>query len=241
MDATLGYSGIQKGKRGVKRKRIKLCDRVLPSYTKGEEIFNMVTHIVGGAMGIATLVLCVIKAALGGSALGVVCGAIFGASMIMLYTVSSVYHGLRRGTAKKVLQIIDHCTIYFLISGTYTPMLLCALAPKYPVSAWVTFGAVWGLTALSVTLTAIDIEKYKVFSMISYIGMGWAIIFSVGKMFEAIGAIGFGLLLAGGLLYTGGVLFFKAGKHKRYFHSIFHIFVILGSLTHALCVIFFAV
>lgn len=225
----------------IRRKRTKLKDRVLPSYTKGEEIFNMVTHIVGGAIGIATLVLCVIKAAFAQSAIGIVCGAVFGASMTALYTVSSVYHGLRVGTAKKVLQVLDHCTIYFLIAGTYTPMLLCALAKDYPLSAWITFAAVWGLTALSITLTAIDIAKYKVFSMISYIGMGWAIIFSIKQMYAAIGPVGFALLLAGGLLYTGGVLFFKAGSTRRYFHSIFHIFVLLGSVTHSLCVIFFAI
>jgi hemolysin III len=243
MDATrnsyangLSAQGIKR----IKRKRIKLCDRILPSYTKGEEIFNMVTHIVGGAIGIITLALCVIKAALGANVSGIICGAVFGVSMIMLYTVSSIYHGLRHGTAKKVFQIIDHCTIYFLIAGTYTPMLICALAPTHPVSAWITFAGVWGLTALSVTLTAIDIAKYKVFSMVSYIGMGWAIIFSIKHMFDAIGPVGFSLLLSGGLLYTGGVLFFKAGGKKRYFHSIFHIFVILGSISHALCVLFFA-
>ena len=225
----------------IKRKRTKLKDRILPSYTKGEEIFNMVTHIVGGAIGIATLVLCVIKATLSQSISDIVCSAVFGLSMIALYTVSSVYHGLRVGTAKKVLQVLDHCTIYFLIAGTYTPMLVCALAKSHPVSAWITFAAVWGLTALSITLTAIDIAKYKVFSMISYIGMGWAIIFSIKHMYDALGPVGFLLLLGGGILYTGGVIFFKFGTTRRYFHSIFHIFVILGSISHSLCVLFFAV
>ena len=223
----------------TRKKRIKLCDRVLPRYTKGEEIFNMVTHIVGGSIGVAALLLCVLFAAWDGNVLGIVCGAIFGVSMITLYTMSSIYHGLRAGTGKKVFQIIDHCTIYFLIAGTYTPILLCSLANAHPVAAWITFGAVWGLTALSVTLTAIDLEKYKVFSMISYLGMGWAIIFSIKWTFDAIGPIGFTLLLGGGLLYTGGVLFFKAGRTKKYFHSIFHIFVLLGSVTHLLCVLFF--
>lgn len=224
----------------IKRKRIKLCDRVLPSYTKGEEIFNMVSHIVGAGLGVVTLVACVLVSAIKGSILGIVCGAIFGVSMIMLYTMSSIYHGLRAGTAKKVFQIIDHCTIYFLIAGTYTPMLLCALAKQYPVSAWITFAAVWALTAVSVTLTAIDIEKYKAFSMVSYIGMGWAIIFSIVNMYRAIGPVGFAILLGGGVLYTGGVLFFRVGGKKRYFHSIFHIFVLLGSIAHSLCVVLYA-
>ena len=239
MDVLLGADKYIKTEK-TKKKRIKLCDRILPPYTKGEEIFNMVSHIVGGAIGVVSLVLCVVVAALNSNVLGIVCGSVFGVSMIMLYTMSSIYHGLRVGTAKKVFQIIDHCTIYFLIAGTYTPMLLCALAKEHPVSAWITFAVVWGLTALSVTLTAIDIEKYKVFSMISYIGMGWAIIFSIKHMFDAIGPVGFSLLLAGGLLYTGGVLFFKAGGKKKYFHSIFHLFVLLGSITHSLCILFFA-
>jgi hemolysin III len=223
-----------------KKRRIKLCDRALPNYTRGEEIFNMVTHIVGGGIGVIALVLCVLVSAFAGDALAVVCGAIFGVSMITLYSASSIYHGLRPGTAKKVFQVLDHCTIYFLIAGTYTPMLVCALAKTHPLSAYVTLAVVLGLTALSITLTAIDLEKYKIFSMISYIGMGWAIIFSIKAMFDTIGPVGFSLLLSGGLLYTGGTLFFKFGSKKRYFHSIFHIFVLLGSITHALCVILFA-
>ena len=227
--------------RARSKKRTPLRERVLPNYTRGEEVFNMVTHIVGAALGVLTTLACVLKGALLGEALSVVCGAVFGASMITLYTMSSIYHGLYVGTAKKVFQIIDHCTIYFLIAGTYTPMLLCALARSHPLSASLTFALIWSLTALSVTLTAIDIEKYKVFSMASYIGMGWAIIFSAKQMLDAIGISGFALLLAGGVLYTGGVLFFRLGSKKRYFHSIFHVFVILGSIAHALCVLIFAI
>ncbi len=112
--------------------RIKLKDRKLPDYTKGEEIMNMVTHIVGGALGVVTLILCVIQAALHQNGYGVVGSCIFGVSMILLYTMSSVYHGLRPGMGKKVMQVIDHCTIYFLISGTYTPIAISALRPVSP-------------------------------------------------------------------------------------------------------------
>ncbi len=222
-----------------KRRRLKLCERCLPNYTRGEEIFNMVSHIVGGGLGVVTLALCVIISALKGNSLGIICGAVFGISMIALYAMSSIYHGLPHGTAKKVFQIFDHCTIYFLIVGTYTPTLLCCLAELYPVRAYVTLAAVWGLTVLSVTLTAIDIEKYKTLSMTAYLGLGWAIIFSITHIFEALGTVGFSLLLGGGILYTAGVLFFKAGKNKKYCHSVFHLFVLAGSLTHALCVILF--
>ncbi|MBE6531862.1 MAG: hemolysin III family protein [Ruminococcaceae bacterium] len=219
--------------------RTKIKDRILPIYTNGEEIFNMVTHIVGGAIGIAVLVICVFISTLKGSALGVVCSAIFGVSMIALYTMSSIYHGLRTNTSKKVFQIIDHCTIYFLIAGTYTPMLACGLAQTAPVAAWVTLAAVWILAAVATTLTAIDLKKYKVFSMICYVCMGWAIIFSIKQMYDFLGAAGFWLLLGGGIFYTGGIVFYNLGKKIKYFHSIFHIFTLFGSILHALCVMFY--
>ena len=219
--------------------RTKLKDRILPTYTRGEEIFNMVTHIVGGGFGVITLAVCVILAAIKGNAVGVVCSAIFGASMIVLYTASSLYHGIRREDAKKVFQVLDHCTIYFLIAGTYTPMLLCSLIKVAPTAAILTLIAVWSLAILATTLTAIDLQKYKVFSMICYIAIGWAIIFSIKPMYEALTPAGFWLLLSGGIAYTLGAVLFKVGKHVKYFHSIFHIFVIMGSVLHALCIVFY--
>jgi len=219
--------------------RIKLKDRTLPVYTRGEEVFNMVTHIVGGAVGIAALVFCVMISVLHGNGVGVICSVVFGVSMITLYTMSSIYHGLRTDLSKKVFQVIDHCTIYFLIAGTYTPILVCKLAGSYPTEACLTFAAVWGLCVIATTLTAIDMTRYKVFSMICYIGMGWSIIFSITKTYEVLGAEGFALLLGGGLLYTFGVLFYQAGKKKKYFHSIFHIFVLLGSISQTLCIMFY--
>ena len=217
-----------------------LKDRLLPVYTRGEEIFNMVTHIVGGGIGVITLALCIVASLLKGSTVALVSGIIFGVSMIALYSISSIYHGLREGTAKKVLQIIDHCTIYFLIAGTYTPMLLCALVKTNRIAAIITLIAVWGLTALAITLNAIDLKKYKVFSMVCYIGIGWAIIFSIKDMFMSLPPAGFWLLLSGGIVYTAGTIFYKAGKNVKYLHSVFHIFVVVGSILHALSVILFA-
>ncbi len=217
-----------------------LRDRRLPAYTKGEEIFNMVTHIVGGGIGVLTLVFCLIVSAFKNSAVAAVTSVIFGVSMIAVYSISSVYHGLREGTAKKVLQVLDHCTIYFLIAGTYTPMLMCGLVRTNPTAAFITLFAVWGLTILAITLNAIDLKKYKAFSMVCYIGIGWAIIFSIGDMYRALTPVGFWLLLSGGVVYTLGTGFYKFGKNKKYFHSIFHIFVVVGSILHSLSVIFFA-
>ena len=153
------------------QKRIKLKDRLLPDYTRGEEIMNMVTHIVGGGLGIIALVICVIKAVLAGNTLGIAGSAVYGGTMVILYSVSSVYHGLRPSTGKKVMQIIDHCTIYFLICGTYTPILLSAFVPVYPLLGWGLLAVEWILAALAATLTAIDLKKYNVFSMMDSWGI----------------------------------------------------------------------
>ena len=222
------------------KKRTKLSDRKLPDYYKGEEIMNMVTHIVGGALGIAALTLCVIFAALNDNVYGVVGSAIYGGCMVALYSLSSVYHGLRPGMAKKVLQVLDHCTIYFLIAGTYTVVALSALRPVYPTLGWGMFAFQWALTALSVTLTAIDLKKYQVFSMICYICMGWAILPFMGQTLAALTKPGFILLLAGGISYTIGAVLYGIGSKKHWMHSVFHIFVVLGSLLQFLCILFYA-
>lgn len=224
--------------------RTKLADRTLPDYTKGEEIFNMVSHIVGGAVGVTALVLCVIFAALHGNVYGVVGSAIYGATMITLYTMSSVYHGLSpRLMAKKVMQVLDHCTIYFLIAGTYTPVALCNIREYNAVLGWSIFGVIWAMAALGITLTAIDLKKYSKFSMICYLGMGWCIIFTAPLLPEILGVGGVGFLLAGGIAYTIGAVLYAVGKKKKlkYMHSIFHLFVVAASILHFFCILFYVV
>ena len=220
-------------------KRTKLSDRLLPDYTKGEEIFNMTSHIVGGGLGVLALVLCVVFSALRRDPRAITGSCIYGVSLIALYTMSSVYHGLRAGTAKKVLQVLDHCTIYFLIAGTYTPVLFCAIRPASPTTAWVLFAVVWGCAALATTLTAIDLKKYAVFSMICYIGMGWCIVLALKQVILAMGLGGFLLMLAGGIAYTIGAVLYGLGRTHRYMHSIFHLFVVLGSILQFFSIIFF--
>lgn len=219
--------------------RIRLKDRPLPDYTKGEEIFNMVSHIVGGAIGVAALVLCIIFSAVHKNGYGLAGSIVYGISMITLYTMSSVYHGLKEGTAKRVMQVLDHCTIYLLIAGTYTPILLSAMRPIDPVASWVLLGVVWGLAALAITLTAIDLKKYAVFSMICYIGMGWCIIIKVPLLIQAVGWGGFWMILAGGLCYTMGAVLYGLGRTRRYMHSIFHLFVVAGSVLHLLAILIY--
>ena len=221
-------------------KRTRLHDRHLPNYTKGEDTMNMVTHIVGGGLAIAITVLCILKAALGGNVYGVVSSAIYGGAMILLYTMSSVYHGLKPGTGKKVLQVLDHCTIYFLIAGTYTPIALSAIRPVYPAIGWGLAAFEWALTALAVTLTAIDLKKYNVFSMICYIGMGWAVLPFVKQAMDVLSKPGFLFLLFGGISYTLGAILYGIGSKKRWFHSVFHIFVVIGSLLQFICILFYA-
>ncbi|MBQ2765256.1 MAG: hemolysin III family protein [Firmicutes bacterium] len=219
--------------------RIPLAQRQLPVYTIGEERMNMITHIIGGAIGVAVLVFCILIAASHDNVWGIVGGSIYGASLIALYTVSSVYHGLKPGFAKKVMQVVDHCTIYFLIAGTYTPILLSAIRPLYPTLSWVIFGAQWGIALIAAALTAIDLKKYSKFSMFCYLLMGWMVILALKPTLEAVGWAGFWWLLAGGIFYTVGAVLYALGKKKKYFHSVFHIFVDLGSITQAVCILFY--
>jgi len=220
-------------------KRTKLSDRQLPDYTAGEECMNMVTHIVGGGLAVIALIVCCWVAALHQTLCGILCAAIYGISMVALYCMSSIYHGLRPCTGKKVLQVLDHCTIYFLIAGTYTPIALVAIRPVYPILGWGLTVFQWALTALAVTLTAIDLKKYNAFSMICYICMGWAILPFMRQAQEVLGAAGFSFLLAGGIAYTIGAILYGVGSKKHWFHSIFHVFVVLGSALQLVCIIFY--
>lgn len=222
-------------------KRIKLKDRVLPDYTRGEEIFNMVSHIVGAGFGIIALALCVTKSFLNHDAFQIVTSFIYGFSIIILFSISSIYHGLIPITAKKVFQVIDHCSIFFLIAGTYTPIALCAIRSYKSFLGWGIFAFVWAMTALGVTLNAIDLKKYSIFSNICYLAVGWCVIFVVKDAIAVIGVNGFWWLLSGGISYTiGAVLYGIAGKSvHRYMHSVFHIFVVIGCVLQFICIFFY--
>ena len=217
--------------------RTKLRDRAMPVYTRGEELFNMVSHIVGGAIGVAALVLCIVVSAVHHNGYGLAGSIVYGLSMIVLYTMSSVYHGLGDGMAKRVMQVLDHCTIYLLIAGTYTPILLSAMRPLDPVASWVLLGVVWGLAAVAITLTAIDLKRFAVFSMACYIGMGWCIVVKLPLLIRAVGWGGFWLILLGGVCYTVGAVLYGMGRTKKYMHSVFHLFVVAGSVLHLLAIL----
>ncbi|MBQ2938117.1 MAG: hemolysin III family protein [Clostridia bacterium] len=220
--------------------RTKLADRVLPVYTKGEEIFNMVSHIVGAALGLVALVLCIVFAAIHSNASGVISAVIYGITMIILYTMSSIYHGLKpERKAKKVFQVLDHCSIFLLIAGSYTPFCLVTFREYDAVLGWTIFGIIWGMAILGIVLNSIDIKKYKVFSMICYLAMGWCVVFTANLLPQLLGIPGVVLLVAGGIAYTIGAILYGVGKKKKYMHSIFHLFILLGSMLQFFCILLY--
>ena len=218
----------------INKPRTSITDRKLPSYTKEEEIFNTVTHIIGGVFGIAVLVLCTVFSALHSNISGIVSGIIYGFSMITVYTVSSVYHGLdaeRACTAKKIMQIIDHCDIYGLIIGTYAPVVLTYFRKEHPLAAWLSFGTVCIFSVIGIIFTSVDFKKYAVISYGAYFVAGWSILLNMYLLFKTYSPEFVILLIAGGAVYTSGMIFYVLEKKNfKYGHSIFHIFILCGSV-----------
>lgn len=218
-------------------KRIPIKERELPNYTRGEEWTNMATHIFGAILGVVILLYGLVLSLPQHDPWAVAGSIIYGTSIIGLFSVSSIYHGMRTCTAKKVMRSIDHCTIYLLIAGTYTPILLSAIRPDQPLLAWVIFGLEWGVAILAITLTAIDLKKYAKFSMFCYLAMGWLIVIAIKPTIEAITWNGFWWLLSGGIVYTIGAVLYVIGKKKKYIHSLFHVFVDIACVLQAVCIL----
>lgn len=202
-------------------------------YTLGEEIFNSVSHGVGGGLSIAGTVVLIVLAAIYSNAWGVVSSAIFGASLIILYTMSTLYHAITNPRAKAFFRIMDHNTIFFLIAGTYTPI---TLVPLRGALGWVLFGIVWGVAVLGIVFNSIDLEKFRKPSVVCYIAMGWVIVIAIKPMLQKVSPLSLWFLLIGGLFYTVGVIFYVK-KKKKYFHSIWHLFTIAGSVFHYFAVV----
>ena len=220
--------------------RVKLADRILPTYTKGEEIFNMVSHIVGATLGIIAIVLGVIFASIHGNGYGIAASIVYGITLILLYTMSSIYHGLSpKRYSKKVFQVLDHCSIFLLIAGSYTPFALCIFREYNPIIGWTIFSIIWTMAIIGIIFNSIDIKKYKTFSMICYIAMGWCIIFTANLLPKLLGTAGLILLVSGGIAYTIGAILYGVGKKKKYMHSIFHMFILLGSILQFFCILLY--
>lgn len=215
-------------------KRIKLKDRLLPKYTLSEELVNAISHGAGALFGIAVLLMCIVKSVQSQSPASMVGSIIYGVCMIVLYTISTVYHALVPGTGKKVMQVLDHCSIYILIAGTYTPILLSAFIPNSPVIGWSLLGLQWGVAILAIVLNAIDLERYRVFSYTAYIVMGWSIIFFYPQAMALIDYRGLLYILLGGISYTVGAVLYAIGSRRSWFHSVFHFFVLAGSFLQFL-------
>ena len=219
--------------------RIPLRERQLPAYTHGEEIMNMVTHIVGGSAGLLILVGSVLIGAKHRDPWAITAGSIYGFLTCCLFVISSVYHGLPDGMGKRVMQVIDHCTIYFMIAGTYTPILLVGIRRESPAAAWTVFGIEWGCAIAAAVFTAIDLKKYSKMSMVCYLAMGWAVVAILKPTIRILTVPGFLWLLSGGLCYTVGAVLYGLGKKHRYMHSVFHLFVNAGSLLQAIAILLY--
>lgn len=203
--------------------------------TLGEEIANAVSHGVGSLLAIAACVILIVRSAFHSTAIGVVSASIYGASLIILYTFSSLYHSLTNRKAKSVFRIFDHCSIFFLILGTYTPICLWMLKGAL---GWTLFGINAFCTALGIVLNSINLKKFQKISMVLYILMGWSVIVSIKNVIAIIPFSGMMFLLIGGLLYTFGIIFYKM-KNVKYMHFIWHLFVLGGSIVHYFFVLFY--
>lgn len=203
-------------------------------YTLGEEIFNAVSHGTGGLLAIAGTVVLIVAAAIYSDAWGVVSSAIYGASMIILYTMSTLYHAITNKKAKTFFRIMDHNTIFFLIAGTYTPY---TLVPLRGALGWTLFGIIWGAAIIGIVFNSISLEKARKLSLVCYVAMGWAIIFAIKPMIQSVPKISLIFLLIGGVFYTAGIVFY-AIKRIKYFHSVWHLFTIGGTVFHYFSILF---
>ena len=199
----------------------------LPLYTLGEEIFHAVSHGIGAGLSVAAMALLLIKAQ---GALAWVSVFIFGLSMVLLYTISCIYHSLSRRTeGKKVLRVIDHCNVYLLVWGTYMPVALLGVGGAL---GWALFGLTAAFTALGVTLTAISVDRFKGPQVICHLVSGWSILIGIPQLLQTMGSAGVRFLILGGVMYTVGSVLYGLGSRKRYIHSVFHIFCLLGTFFH---------
>lgn len=203
-------------------------------YTLGEEIFNAVSHGTGSLLSIGGTVVLIVFTAIYADAWAVVSSAIYGASLIILYTMSTLYHAITNEKAKKFFRIMDHNTIFFLIAGTYTPITLSILRSSL---GWTLFGVVWGAAILGIVLNSIDLEKFRKPSVVCYVMMGWVVIFAIKPLLGAMPKISLIFLFLGGAFYTVGIIFYSIKKIK-YFHSIWHLFTVAGSVFHYFSIFF---
>ncbi len=214
-----------------------LLDKVpLVSYSRGEEIANSLSHAAGAVFSVLVLVLCVVKAARSGDKMAITAAVIYGISILVLYTASTLYHSFPDGKVKKILRILDHSMIFLLIAGSVTPFAMVSIYALSPTRGWIMFIIAWTGLIVGILATVIDFEKSKVLDMILYIGLGWSMILVTFPLMKYIPRTPLYLMFFGGFLYTAGVIFYGIGKKKKYMHFVFHLFVMLGSAAHFWCI-----
>lgn len=201
----------------------------IPRYSLGEELMNSITHGIGACLGIAALVLCIVKSCNPLDGYKLASSIVFGSTTTLLYLMSCLYHALKVNRAKRVFRVIDHCTIFLLIAGTYTPYTLITLRG---LTGWVLFGVVWGVGILGIVLNAVSLRRFAKMSVACYIALGWVVLFASRQLIASLAPAGLWLLLAGGIAYTIGAVLYGIGSKKPYFHSIFHFFCLIGTALH---------
>lgn len=199
------------------------------------ERFNSISHLIGAVAALAGLVVVVVVAAQQGDPWKIVSFSVYGATLFFLYTVSTLYHSLR-GRAKQIFRKLDHYSIYFLIAGTYTPFTLVTLRGAW---GWTIFGVIWGLAAVGIALESLPQTGNRVLSLAVYILMGWLVLLALKPLLEALPWAGFVWLLVGGICYTGGVVFYLFDEKIRHFHGVWHLFVLAGSISHYVTILFY--
>ena len=208
----------------------------IPKYTLGEELMNSITHGVGACLGVAALVLCIVKSCNPLNGYKLASSIVFGVTTTLLYLMSCLYHALKVNRAKRVFRVIDHCTIFLLIAGTYTPYTLITLRG---LTGWILFGIVWGVGILGIVLNAISLRRFAKLSVACYIALGWVVLFASKQLVSSLAPGGLWLLLSGGIAYTVGAILYGIGSKKRYFHSVFHFFCLIGTALHFFSIYFY--
>lgn len=210
--------------------RTPLKDRPFPDYSRREELFNSVSHACGVVVALVLMWIAVRAAMQCGKPYALVSSVVYVSSLLVMFLVSSVYHGLPKGTPKQVMRVVDHCNIFVTIAGTYTPIMMLGVLPINPAMAWSILAVEWGVAVIGVVLNAIDLKKYAKFSMVCYLAMGWCVVISLKDTVAAMTWPGFSYILGGGVAYTIGAVLYLIGKRKPYRHFVFHLFVLLAAV-----------
>ena len=216
--------------------RMDKAKEYLPHYTLGEEIFNSVSHGVGVALACVGFGILIVLSALYGDAWAVSSSIVYSFSLFALYLASTLYHACPNRRVKGVLQVLDHCSIFLLIAGTYTPYTLITLRGAL---GWTLFAVVWGAAIVGVVLNAIDVQKYSRISMVCYVAMGWVVVLAIRPLMASLAWNGLVLLALGGVFYTVGIIFYVI--RRSYMHSIWHLFVLAGSVCHYLSILLYVI